>query len=398
MRLRRFEATTVAEALAQVREDLGPDAVILHARTTAPPQRGSLVEVTAAVDEDGPLVGAAHPLPRPAPAPRAASGRGRRAPSGAVTMAIGADAGILPRPDRGGDGLPPRALEEIHQLLAELKAEMEPAPKIPAALRPLFRHLVAQDLPTRTARRLVLELPPAVRTGRKPADLAALQETLAHSFRVSGPLTLGGGRKVVALVGPTGVGKTTTIAKLAGQFHHVAGLRVALISLDTYRIGALAQMRIYADLLSAPLHVVRTAAEMQQVLAAEHAADLVLVDTTGRSPRQADGIAATRAVLSEVADLEVHLVVSATTKNSDLEETLQRFRPLRYERVMVTKLDEARTLGPVLHAALEHQLTISYLATGQEVPDDLEAATPWRLAASLIPGRLGHWRRPVAHC
>jgi len=124
----------------------------------------------------------------------------------------------------------------------------------------------------------------------------------------------------------------------------------------------------------------------------------VLVDTTGRSPRQADGIAATRAVLSEVADLEVHLVVSATTKNSDLEETLQRFRPLRYERVLVTKLDEARTRGPILHAALEHQLTLSYLATGQEVPDDLEAATPWRLAAPLIPGGPRARRRAVAHC
>jgi len=398
MRLRRFEATTVAEALAQVREDLGPDAVILHARTTAPPQRGSLVEVTAAVDEDGTALGVAHALPRPAPSPRPASGRSRRAPSGAVATAIGADAGILSALDRGGEGLPPRALEEIHRLLAELKAEMEPAPKIPVALRPLYRHLVAQDLPIRTARRLVLGLPPAARTGRKPTELSTLQDTLAQAFRVSGPLTLGGSRKVVALVGPTGVGKTTTIAKLAGQFHHAAGFRVTLISLDTYRIGALAQMRIYADLLGAPLHVVRTAAEMQQVLAAESEADLVLVDTTGRSPRQADGIAATRTVLSQVPDLEVHLVVSATTKSSDLEETLQRFRPLRYERVLVTKLDEARTLGPILHAALEHQLTLSYLATGQEVPDDLEAATPWRLAASLIPGGLGHRRRSVAHC
>jgi flagellar biosynthesis protein FlhF len=388
MRLRRFEATTVAEALAQVREDLGPDAVILHARTTtAPPERGSLVEVTAAVDEE-----------RPAPPPRTAPGRARRAQAAAVATAIGADAGIFPGFGRAGDGLPPRALEDIHQLLSQLRAEMEPAPKIPAALRPLYRHLVAQDLPTRTARRLVLGLPPGVRTGRKPADLAALQETLAQSIRVSGPLTLGGGRKVVALVGPTGVGKTTTIAKLAGQFHHVAGLRVALISLDTYRIGALAQMRIYADLLGAPLHVVRTAAEIEQVLAAEAEADLVLVDTTGRSPRHADGIAATRAVLSRVADLEAHLVVSATTKHTDLEETLRHFRPLRYQRVLVTKLDEARSLGPIVHAALEHQLTISYLATGQEVPDDLEAATPWRLAASLIPGKPGHRRRPVAHC
>ena len=380
MRLRRFEATTVAEALARVREDLGAEAVILHARTVAEAERGGWVEVTAAVDEDS-----------QATAPRPAATRRRGGPPGV-------ERALLTGPGREGGAGAPRALEDIHQLLAELRANLEPAPRIPVALRALYRHLVAQDLPARTARKLVLDLPAAVRAGRKPVDCASLQESLARAFRVSGPITLGGGRKVVALVGPTGVGKTTTIAKLAGQFQHGGGARVALISLDTYRIGALAQMRIYADLLGAPLHVVRTGTEISQALAAEPEVDLVLVDTTGRSPRQADGIAATRAILGQVPGLEVHLVLSATTKSTDLEETLRRFQPLGYERVLVTKLDEARTLGPLLHAALEHQFPVSYLATGQEVPDDLEAATPWRLAAPLIPSGPRARRRAVAHC
>jgi flagellar biosynthesis protein FlhF len=113
------------------------------------------------------------------------------------------------------------------------------------------------------------------------------------------------------------------------------------------------------------------------------------VDTTGRSPRQPEGIAPIRRLLREVPDLEVHLVVSATTKGVDLEEIVRRFRPLDYRRVLVTKLDEVRTYGPLLGLALQRRLVISYLSTGQEVPDDLEAATPRRLATLLVPASVG---------
>jgi flagellar biosynthesis protein FlhF len=189
----------------------------------------------------------------------------------------------------------------------------------------------------------------------------------------------------VALVGPTGVGKTTTIAKLAGQLCHAAGLRVALLTVDTYRIGAVAQIQTYAELLGVPLHVVRTPAEMRAAVSAERDADLLLVDTTGRSPRGTEGIASLRRILGEVPDLEVHLVVSATTKGTDLEEILRRFRPLRYRPLLATKLDEATSVGPLLGLALERDLAVSYLSTGQEVPDDLEPATPRHLAALLVP-------------
>jgi flagellar biosynthesis protein FlhF len=372
MRLRRFEATTVREALARVKAELGPEAVILHARSTGAPRHGGWVEVTAAVDNE--------PLPGDADRPEAMA-RGDAtmvAPSPPLTTRDLPDTGST-HPD-GWEG----ALEEIQRTLLELRCEAGPSPRLPAALRPAYRRLLVQEVPGRAARRLLLALPSEIRSRRGGPDGATLQEAVARRFRVSGPITPGRRQRAIAHVGPTGVGKTTTIAKLAGQLRHTGGLKIALLTLDTYRIGGVAQMRIYAELLGVALHVVRTPAEVRAALQGERGADLVLVDTTGRSPRQPEGIAAMGDLLREIPNLETHLVLSATTKTTDLEEILKRFRPLQYHCILVTKVDEARTLGPLLGLALERELVISYLGTGQEVPDDLEAATPRRLAGLLV--------------
>jgi len=390
MRLRRFEAATVADALAQVRADLGPEAVILHAQSAEPGDRqrrgrGS-VTVTAAVDEDE---------------PRADRDRDRdRSAFPGLAVGLRAGVGVEPRatshePPTGGPGTAEEdRLEEIHRMLQELRADAGISPRLPVRLRAAYRHLMQAEVPSGVAHQLLQALPIGKGSGRGGQDALALQKTAARAFRVSGPIAPGQRQSAVALVGPTGVGKTTTIAKLAGQLRHAAGLKVALISLDTYRIGATAQMQIYAELLDVPLHVARTPAEMRAAYRAERGADLVLVDTMGRSPGHPEGIAAIRPFLGQIPDLEVHLVVSATTKGTDLEEILRRFRPLHYRRLLITKLDEARTAGPLLGLALQRKLEISYLATGQEVPDDLEVASPRRLAALLVPETL--WGRRTA--
>lgn len=418
MRLRRFEASTVSNALALVRRDLGPDAVILHARALPPPAGGAggggRVEVMAAVDESA---GAAA-----GPAARAVAAFGARRYAAQGTSATAPAGGRRPapaeasRPSGGtaigpgvppaapvpeevapdGDGMPealPHVVEDIRRLLDELRAERGRPAGVPAPLRAAHRHLLAHDVAPAVARRLLEALPPAAQAGRRGLPTDVLREAAARGFRVSGPIAPGRGQRRVALVGPTGVGKTTTIAKLAGQLGLAGDVRVALMTLDTYRIGAVAQLQIYADLLGVSLHVVRTPEEARGALEAARDADLVLVDTMGRSPRGAEGIAAIGRVLRAIPELEVHLVVSATTKGADLEEVLWRFRPLRYRRLLATKLDEVRTVGPLLSLALERGLTLSYLSAGQEVPDDLEPATPWRLAGLLIPDSPGARRR-----
>jgi flagellar biosynthesis protein FlhF len=396
MRLRRFEGDTVAEALARVRADLGADAVILHARTAGASSPSRWAEVTAAVDETI--------APEGASAGREAQRRGRGA--GVNESRDPADSGHAFTPPNNGRGAPPtsrplsgeritphlleadgtaEALEDIRRLLREVKTEIARVPRLPASVRPAYHQLLSQEVPADLAREILLAFSAERRARQKPSRPVSVQEALARRFRVSGAIAPGRAQRAVVLVGPTGVGKSTTLAKLAGQLRHIGGLSVSLLSLDTYRIGAIAQMQIYADLLRVPLHVIRTADEMRTAVAAERGADLLLVDTMGRSPHQAEGISAIRCLLREIPHAEVHLVLSATTKASDLIEILQRFRPLQYRRVLVTKVDEARALGPVLGLALTRGLTISYLGTGQEVPDHLEVATAQRLAALLVP-------------
>jgi flagellar biosynthesis protein FlhF len=271
----------------------------------------------------------------------------------------------------------------MHRILLDVQAGQTPVAGIPAALRWAYRRLCRQEVPTAVAKRLLLDLPTARRTGPGEGAGVALEAALARAFRVRVHPQSGRPPRVVALIGPTGVGKTTTIAKLAGQAQRDDGLSVALATLDTYRIGAVTQMRIYADLLGATLHVVRSPDELAAVVAAERS-DLLLVDTMGRSPQHREGIQANRSILAAVPDAEVHLVLSATTKRTDLEEILRRYRPLGYDCVLISKLDEAQTLGPILAAVLDHGLPVSYLTTGQEVPDDLEGAVPRRLARWLL--------------
>jgi flagellar biosynthesis protein FlhF len=275
-------------------------------------------------------------------------------------------------------------MDEMLRMLREVREAAAPAPRVPASVRHLYQELRRHEVEAALARRLVLGLPKNT-PGSGGAARARLRTLLGRRFQVRRAGAARAGQRLVALVGPTGVGKTTTIAKLAGQCRAQGGLRMALMSLDTYRIGAVAQMRIYAELLRVPFHAVDTPEALESALDAERDADLILVDTTGRSPGRPTEIEALSALLRRIPGVEVHLVVSATTKASDLEEVLVRFRPLAYRHVVITKLDEARTAGPVLGLALERGLSISYLTAGQEVPDDLERATPTRLSALLIP-------------
>lgn len=366
MRLRRFEAATVAEALARVRDELGPDAVILHAREPewAPgaARPGARVEVTAAVDEAAP---AAESPPRPR-----------------MTLdcaAPGSRAWATPDLDPAA----PDTIDRMYRMLLDLHEAATPAPRMTAGLQRLYRELCRRELPPALARQILSRLPTPVGKARGGAQRVAVRAALRAAFRVQG-IVPSGTRRVVVLVGPTGVGKTTTLAKLAGQRRQAGGAPPALVSLDTYRIGATAQMQIYAELLGVPLRVARTPDDLARAVRAEQA-DLVLVDSTGRSPHHEAGIAALRTSLRQIPDPEVHLVVSATTKESDVEEILRRFRPLSYRQLLITKIDEARSVGAVLGPALRQNLSISYLTAGQEVPDDLVQATPERLAALLLP-------------
>ncbi len=230
-------------------------------------------------------------------------------------------------------------------------------------------------------RSLALEVANAVPSGRRRgASTAQIGRALGERL---GPLAAGHEefRPVEVFVGPPGVGKTTTIAKIAAQERARKGRRLTLVSADGYRVGAIEQLRLYAEIVGAPFKVARSAQELGRVL--DDTRGPVLVDTAGRSPR--DGVAQDLFnLLRARKDVRTHLVVSAAGSVAHVNRTIEQYRCAEPHRVAFSRLDEAETLTPFVSVLRSQQLPVSYLGNGQRVPDDLERATGAMLAAFVL--------------
>ena len=204
-------------------------------------------------------------------------------------------------------------------------------------------------------------------------------------IRCSEPITpRPGRRKVVALVGATGVGKTTTVAKLAANFRLRSGIKMGLVTVDTYRVAAVEQLRTYAEIIELPMKVVTNPLEMRRALDDLAGLDLVLIDTAGRSPKDDLQIQELKSLLAEAHVDEVHLVLSLTTSLRGLEASAAKFAGAGTTALILTKLDEASGMGALLSVARRIKLPISYLTAGQAVPDDIEPAHPRRIARLVL--------------
>ncbi len=226
---------------------------------------------------------------------------------------------------------------------------------------------------------------------------SAALEWVGDSIRLwkgpEGPGTRGSLPRILALVGPTGVGKTTTIAKLAAI--HAVGIgdasggsrkpqSVRMITIDNYRIGARQQIETYGGIMGVPVSCVETAEDLRKTIAMHSDADLVLVDTVGKSPRDSVRLAEMQRVLAACGPTaETHLALSATTKASDMVQIMRQFEPFDYKAVVITKLDETNRIGNAISALAERGKSISYITNGQSVPQNIELARITRFLMNL---------------
>ncbi len=362
MEPRTFQAREIKEALALVRRELGPDAVILGTRKV--PGRalgllgGSFIEVTAAGPEFQHAQGRS-PAPAPAPAP-----------------APGPRASTSQRPVRSLIRSRPR--RSVHAATGRARAGVA---RFARLRRTLLGAMVPQEICERWLSKLAHRAP-----GRgHPAELSALRELLTEVIGDPVPLCWPGTR-VAAMVGPTGVGKTTTLAKLAAHAALVERKRVGLVTMDDQRVGSTAQLRAYARALELPLVSTHGTGGLERALASLRERDLVLIDTPGISPGAPGALRELGDALSRAGEpMTRHLCLAAFTRQQELDRILQRHTIVQPDAVILTKVDETIALGAMFTALVEHDLSFSFATTGQRIPDDLRVAH----AAFILDDLLG---------
>jgi len=326
MRIKSFTARTSAEALQQIQAEMGPDAVILQTRPLR--DRGLLgllkrtgVEIVAGIDEPAPVE--------------------QEAPE------------VSPQIERLRDRLLRHGIDD--SIVEELLDDVE-----------------------------------QVSAGQPPAQEGRLTEALAKALgskvRMTGGLSRNDtGPRVIAFVGPTGVGKTTTIAKLAAELVLNGRHRVELVTIDAHRVGAIEQLKAYGELLSVPVHTAYTPEDLADAVAKASRAEFVLIDTPGCSYGDRAALAELRQYFRQVPGLEVNVLLSCCWRSEDAVRAANAFRPTAAgaARLLFTKIDETVSYGTLLTVPERTHLPLSYISNGQNVPDDIRVGTPHLLATLL---------------
>jgi flagellar biosynthesis protein FlhF len=263
------------------------------------------------------------------------------------------------------------------------------APQVPEELFDYYLQLIQNQVADELAMDVIRTLQTSVRPehfGQPEFVRERLADQIAKMLPTAGPIvrTKARGPHVVALIGPTGVGKTTTLAKLAAHLKLRERHRVGLITLDTYRIAAVDQLRKYADIIGSPLRVVGTPEDLQEAVASMSDCEFVLIDTAGRSPNDAMKLNELKNLLAAVAPDEVHLVLSTTASEACVEMAVTKFGDVRVDKIIFTKVDEAAHVGVVLNVVRKVNKSLSYITTGQNVPDDIEVGQGRRLAQLIL--------------
>jgi flagellar biosynthesis protein FlhF len=373
MRIKRVEADSVADAMRELRRELGEQALILHTKYLQPKGvtgwfRSPKVEILGAVDEPH-LVGA-----------RAAAAGGEAAGTSAFA----------------------RIQAEAQATAQSLMAQTVMAPPAASMMAPPVAAETALPAPARGAERAPARTSKKSRKAAKAAPAAdiipvaasdgepaasALGDDAVHGMAFAPPEWARAPRRArrIAFVGPTGAGKTTTLAKLAARAQLEHGRRIGLVTIDTYRIGAVPQLAAYAEILRVPLEVAHTPEDLSQALIRLNDRDVVFIDTIGRSPLGA-GVDSLVPFMAIAGADEVHLVLSATTRPADSMRAARSFARLIPNRLVITKVDETEDHSALAAVGQMTGLPITWMGVGQEVPDDLQEATPARVGALLAAG------------
>ena len=386
MQIKRYEAVDMQEALKLVKGELGPDAVILSTKQIKKDNGVfgmfslQVIEVVAARDYVD-----KHQVKTPS--------------ESLQTGFIETDEFLKEelRKIRNDMRETPGELRDMKSELGLLKGyiqellrdgEQEHLKTLHDNLVIFLRRLISEGMDRNIAYRFVQILNNKLSEAQK-ADTNEINryghELIQKQVKITGPIcNEHKDRKIAVFVGPTGVGKTTSIAKIAAKYTLIDKKKVSLITFDTYRVGAVEQLKIYAKIIGLPVDVVLSPSDLGGVLARKKDADLILIDTAGRSHKDRTYINELSKLMSQTAEIDCHLVLSATSSNTVLTDIIGKFKDIRINSLLFTKLDEAENYGAVFSSMIKAQKPLSYFTTGQRVPEDIELAAAGRLCRLIL--------------
>lgn len=383
MRYRTYEAETLQQAILKMTIDLGKDALLVSHRTI---KRGGFLGIRAkrVVEVTGAL-----PVEKRGSSPIVKEAKPK---SGAlIEKRFETSLGCSPSIEELVTADIREELKEIKTRMDMVLGEYRDRPtRYPGRCGGLYLQLIRQEVDEKIAEKLIKTLikkiPPDRYEDIKPLK-THLRQLIADMIKVDEVVKPQEGSlpAILAFIGPTGVGKTTTLSKLAADFTQNRGMEVVLVTIDTYRIAAVEQLKRYAEILDIPLEVVFTPEEFQDAIEGYLEADLILVDTAGCSQRNLKQIEELRSFINGTRyKIESVLVLSATTKCKDMFDIVNGFKGIPFHRTILTKLDETATLGPALNLLSQIPQDLSYVTMGQNVPEDIEMADPDKIARTIL--------------
>lgn len=376
MKVKKFTASTMPDAMKQVRKELGKNAVILNSRVVH--KRGFLgifrkknIEVIAATD------------PSPLESKKAMPQKSIAKPD---YLSYSTDKNLSGQKELRVTEK--QILNEIKELKKYLNGKKESNEKLyPEPIQKVYRYLIEQELDPDKAAEVSNNLVEKFYIHGKNADAQKLKEWLkAELLTYIKPLPFGKttDKKVIHLLGPTGVGKTTTVAKIAAEAVLNEKKKVALITTDTYRIAAVDQLKTYAKILNVPIEVAYNQKDFKEARNKFSDYDLILVDTAGRNYLDSKYIKQVKEMNQFQPDDEIHIVLSVTSKARDLEKIFDQFSELPIEKIIFTKIDETSQYGMMFNLITDKRVGVAYLTNGQDVPDDIIEANQEKFISTLV--------------
>ncbi|WP_160670744.1 flagellar biosynthesis protein FlhF [Clostridium sp. C8-1-8] len=399
MLIKRYMVKSMNEAMTRIRYELGKDAVIISQRKIKKPGFFGLfsprmIEVTAAVEnsskkdntdnkkQENTLENSIESIKKlmndqisSSKASQSYSSERRNETDYSYKREDIRDVKDTPKnqyPSQSNQDYLVKEMREMKSLITKVISGEDAKEKPYENLR---KSLINNDIEENLVENIIKDIPLSAEQDENTLKEAIEKRIAVENVDLKGP---------VVLVGPTGVGKTTTIAKLAGRMALIEKKKVGLITVDTYRIGAVDQLKTYAEIMNLDFKVVITTKEMEDAVKSMEHCDVILIDTTGRSSKNSMQISELRAFVQKVNSDNIHLVISATTKNRDIKSIVEGFKILNYNHVIITKLDETSVYGSILNILQLADKPISFMTTGQTVPDDITIFTKEKIAKLIM--------------